>query len=82
MAHLCEEGARGIKGKLLFRSLTSYLFNLHYLYVGMGTVVWLSFFGAPGGNVRPTVHPLTENCDETVLDDCVTVKNQRQNIFL
>ena len=38
MAHLCEEGGRGIKGKLLFRSLTSYLFNLHYLYVRIGTV--------------------------------------------
>ena len=80
MAHLCEEGGREIKGKLLFRSLTSYLFNLHYLNVGMGTVVWFIFFGAPG-NVRPTVHPLAEKCDETVLDDCVTVKNWRQNIF-
>lgn len=46
-AHLCGEGGRGIKGKLHFRSLTSYLFNLHYLYVGMGKAVELFIlFGA------------------------------------
>ena len=36
-AHLCGEGGRGIKGKLHFTTLTSYLFNVHYLYVGVQT---------------------------------------------
>lgn len=33
IALLCGEVGRGIKGKLYLRSLTSYLFNLHYLYL-------------------------------------------------
>lgn len=54
MAHLCEEGGRGIKGKLLFRSLTSYLFNLHYLYVSMGkTLEVFVLSGAPGNVYIP-----------------------------
>lgn len=35
-AHLCEEGGKGIKGELHFKSLTSCLFNLHYLHIGKG----------------------------------------------
>lgn len=43
MAHLCGEGGRGIKGKPYFRTLTSYLFSLYYLYVSVDRAVNVLF---------------------------------------